>query len=289
MNLTVLINPLSGSVPTDAEAQIRAAAEEAGMTMNVVIAEADGLKAAVEACSNLRADVLGVWGGDGTIACALETLGPKGLPVLPLPGGTMNLLHRRVHTIADGAAIDWRECMLGALRDGCVAEINAGCVNGERRFYVGALFGELAGLSRAREAIREGRPITAAEEASEVGAFDLDTSLVFHEIRGEDVGMEGKATALAAFVPEGGGDNLEIGWIDPDNLAQLAGVGVEIALGDWRSANSVEYKRWPAIRIFHALESEIEATLDGEPVKLPSASLVQMMTGAARVLAAPAA
>lgn len=288
MNLTILINPMSGSVPADAEAQVSAAAEEAGVAASIVVAHPDGLKEAVEACARSRADVLGVWGGDGTVAGVLEALGPDGMPVLPLPGGTMNLLHRRVHGIADGEAIDWRACMLSALRDGSVAEISAGCVNDERRFYVGAFFGELAGLSRAREAIRGGRPIEAAESASDVGVFDLDTSLAFHEIRGEEIGMQGKATALAAFVPGGGGENLEIGWIDPDNLAQLAGVGVEIAMGDWRSANGVEYKRWPALRIFHAQNSEIEATLDGEPVKLPSASLVRAITGAARVLAAPA-
>ncbi len=289
MKLTAVINPLSGSVPADAEALLRAAAEEAGVIADVSIAEPDGLRDAIETGGRSGADALAVWGGDGSVACALEALGSAGMPVLPLPGGTMNMLHRRVHGVADGEAIDWRACLVGALRDGGETSISAGCVNDERRFYVGALFGELAGLSRAREAIREGRPLAAAEEASETGAFDLATSLAFHELNGEEAGLQGKATALAAFVPEQADDWLEVGWIDPDNLAQLAGVGLEIALGDWRSATGVVYHRWPAFRIFHARESEIETTLDGEPVRLPSASLVRIVSEAARVLAARAA
>lgn len=289
MKLGVLVNPMSGSVPVDAEMLLRAAAEEAGFAVDVTLAEADQLKDAVRTCAQSKCDVLGVWGGDGTIACALETLGAAGVPVLPLPGGTMNLLHRRVHGIAEGAPIDWRDCFSRAMSDGKIMEISAGCLNDERRFYVGALFGELAGLSRAREAIREGKPIEAAEKATDVGAFDLETRLAFHEIRGEETGMEGKATALAAFVPEDGGDNLEIGWINPDNLAQLAGLGFEIALGDWRSASGVEYHRWPSLRIFHTHEDEIEATLDGEPLRVPTASLLRIVPDAARVWAAPSA
>lgn len=287
MKLGVLVNPMSGSVPEDAESLLRAAAEEAGVVVDVTLADAHQLKDAVAACAAAKCDVLGVWGGDGTIACALETLGPAGVPVLPLPGGTMNLLHRKVHSIADGATIDWQDCFSRALTGGKIVEISAGCLNDERRFYVGALFGELAGLSRAREAIREGKPMEAAEKATEVGAFDLETRLAFHEIRGEETGMEGKATALAAFVPEDGAENLEIGWINPDNLAQLAGLGFEIALGDWRSASGVEYHRWPSLRIFHTHEDKIEATLDGEPLKVPTASLIRVIKDAARVWAAP--
>ncbi len=287
MKLTVLINPLSGSVPAEAESELVAVAEETGIELNIVMAQADKLKATLEVYAKGGEDVLAVWGGDGTIACALEAVGRDGPPILPLPGGTMNLLHRRVHGIPDGDAIDWRTCLLGALGAGRVETISAGLIDGERRFYVGALFGELAGLSRAREAIREGRPMAAAEKVGDVGAFDLATSLAFHEIQGEDIGMQGEATALAAFVPEGGGDRLEIGWIDPDNLAQLAGVGVEIALGDWRSASGVEYKRWEALRLFHAHEEMMEATLDGEPIRLRSGILVGMEAEAARVLAAP--
>ncbi len=287
MKLKVLINPHAGSVPDDPDADLMALAEEVGAKCEIVKVEPENLREQVEAAVKDGFDILAVWGGDGTIACALETVGPKGPPILPLPGGTMNLLHRRVHGVPEGTAIDWRECLRGAVDAGKIEPIGAGCVNRERRFYVGAMFGELVGLSRAREAIRDGRPITAVEQAAEVGAFDLTTSLAFHELRGEDIGMEGVATALAAFVPEPGDARLDVGWIDPDNLAELAGVGMEIALGDWRLARGVEYHQWEALRIFHAKEDEIETTLDGEPLKLRSGSLIDFMPVAAHVLAAP--
>lgn len=288
MKLKVLINPHAGSVPDDPDAELLAVAEEVSATCEILKVEPTDLKREVAAAVEQGFDILAVWGGDGTIACALETVGPDGPPILPLPGGTMNLLHRRVHSIPEGSVIDWRDCLRGAVESGKIEPIGAGCVNGERRFYVGAMFGELVGLSRAREAIREGRPISAVERAAEVGAFDLATSLAFHELRGEETGMQGVATALAAFVPEPGDARLDVGWIDPANLAELAGVGMEIALGDWRFASGVEYHRWEALRIFHAKEEEIEATLDGEPLKLRSGTLIDFMPIAAHVLAAPA-
>lgn len=287
MKLTVLINAQAGSVPESAEDEINSLAGELPASVSTVMTDAVGLRAAIQDCATSGCDVLAVWGGDGTIACALETIGREGPAILPLPGGTMNLLHRKVHAIPEGDPIDWRACLIGAVRDGKTMQLAAGRINDERSFYVGAMFGELAGLSRAREAIREGRPMAAVEQASDIGAFNLATSLAFHQLHEGETGRAGQATALAAFVPEKGMNGLDIGWIDPDSLAELAALGIEIAMGDWRAANGVEYHRWEGLRIFHATEDEIEATLDGEPVRLPSGTSVTFVPEAACVLAAP--
>ena len=80
----------------------------------------------------------GVWSGDGTVACTFENAGPDGPPILPLPGGTMNLFHKQIH----GGPCEWRECLERGLSrlDVVCSMIGVGCVafwsclrNGKRK------------------------------------------------------------------------------------------------------------------------------------------------------------
>jgi diacylglycerol kinase family enzyme/membrane-associated phospholipid phosphatase len=91
----------------------------------------DPLDAARRAASS--APVLGVCGGDGTIAAAAQTALEVGKPLLVLPGGTMNHL---THDLGIRRAADAAE----ALRRGEAAEIDIATINGQT-FLSNATFG----------------------------------------------------------------------------------------------------------------------------------------------------
>ena len=78
-------------------------------------------------------------------------MGPDGPPVLPLPGGTMNMLHQRVH----GGIADWQTCLVEAVLRRRPEIIPAVRVN-DKLVFIGAMIGRLTGLAKARETIRDG-------------------------------------------------------------------------------------------------------------------------------------
>ena len=71
-----------------------------GRRNNAVITEATG--------QNL--DVLIVFGGDGTIRTAAGACAEKGLYLIPLPGGTMNMLPRALY-----GDVAWEEALKNTL------------------------------------------------------------------------------------------------------------------------------------------------------------------------------
>lgn len=104
-------------------------------------------------------DLAVIFTGDGTLNAALDALSGWGGQVLVLPGGTQNLISRRLHGDADAAAV------LAALADGKVQVVRPGVI----RCPVGNAYAELqAGPGTAwhavREAMREGSVLGLAQE-----------------------------------------------------------------------------------------------------------------------------
>lgn len=95
MSMNCIINLTAGSVPQDAEARLRSALAALGENADIFACSGKDIKSVAH--DVLDCDRLIVWGGDGTIAGILDRAGRDGPPVLPLPGGTMNLLHKAVH------------------------------------------------------------------------------------------------------------------------------------------------------------------------------------------------
>lgn len=90
---------------------------------------------------------IAVIGGDGTAHAALETLTPLGVAAIPLPGGTMNRLSKRVFGRAN-----LEECV-AALDEGAARSLAGGRV-GQRCFFVAAGFGGWMQVQSFRERLR---------------------------------------------------------------------------------------------------------------------------------------
>jgi diacylglycerol kinase family enzyme len=112
----------------------------------VIEAEDDLDKALSDAAD--RAVVLGVCGGDGTVNAAAEVAVERGLPLLVIPGGTLNHFARAIglETVKDAVA---------AYRCGAVVRVDVACA-GERLFLNTASFGAYTELVDMRTRL-EGR------------------------------------------------------------------------------------------------------------------------------------
>lgn len=103
-----------------------------------------------------------VYTGDGTLNAVLRRLEGWGGAVLVLPGGTMNLMSRRLHGELAAEAIVATVAMGGALR--CRPSIIA-CQGGKA--YAGLLAGPGALWSQVREAMRDFDVLDMASGAAE--------------------------------------------------------------------------------------------------------------------------
>ena len=270
--LNILINPAARSVPQNAKQEIAAIAQQINVSINPIIVSPEKLQAKLTD-PVLQNDEIAVWGGDGTIACALSTV-KKGTHILPIPGGTMNLLHKAVH----GASPSVRE-LLDAYSKGTLArsEIPTGEINGHS-FYVGVICGHLAELATVREALRKGQPITALSELFASNSFDLSNKLAaVCEYKGtRNVERDG-IVALAAFLRSDHSAPFEIGALNSDTIFDMTTTALEALLDGWENASSIDSFYSERLEV-SSDDDEIPVTIDGELHQLSAPLLVTETT-----------
>lgn len=252
----VIVNAQSRTVPKDYEPQIHMIFEPIDCEAHIVdfqdALDADNLSAALEKTTGFVV----VWGGDGTICWALDCLEGR-RAVLALPGGTMNLVHKRIH----GDLHDWKMLLTDALHGrGTNINLRGGVAN-ERLFFVATLLGRLTRLTETREAVREGDAFKALGTLANSNAFDTEDILNVRD-------LEDRATGAAIFHSEDDDDAaFDVGIINPDNTAELMATAIEIGLKDWRDAHRVQSTQRNEIEI-ESDRATVPASIDGEAVEL---------------------
>ena len=93
------------------------------------------------------ADVIGVSGGDGSINCAAQVALDHNLPLVVLPGGTLNHLARDI-------GIDNEDAAIQAVKDGDAIQMDVASIDGQI-FLNTASFGAYAHLVDAREKLED--------------------------------------------------------------------------------------------------------------------------------------
>ncbi|MDQ6650344.1 MAG: phosphatase PAP2 family protein [Actinomycetota bacterium] len=137
--LVAVINPAAG---TAGPALLEKLRERLPGAEVVELAEGADLSAALEKAAG-RARVLGVAGGDGTINAGARAALAAGLPLLVLPGGTLDHFARDLGLADVDAAID-------ALQAGTAVRVDVAEIDG-RPFLNTASFGGYSALVDARE------------------------------------------------------------------------------------------------------------------------------------------
>lgn len=254
MKFKAIINTHSGSVPDSAEDELRSVVEASGHTVEIHTVDGETLE---DCCRNelaSKCDGVIAWGGDGTLACVLNYCGKNDLPVLPLPGGTMNLLVKRIH----GVFQSWKEVLERAIeaeRQVVIPAIRCG----DHQFYVGMLAGKLTQLTQTREHIRDGELTGAIKTLIENDTFNFETAMTL-----DHAGGSVSATAAGIFVPDAPERGMELITIDPESIADLLKIGLESLYADWDQVSGVQHALVNELHISMSGETSVPVTFDGE-------------------------
>ncbi len=269
MQRLLIVNPSSGTDSPTTE-ELRAAAEERGVRVHL-LQDGDDLPAVAR---EARADVLGMAGGDGSLAAVADVAIEQDVPFVVVPWGTRNHFARDV-------GLDRNDPLaaLAAFDDGLEHRVDVGRV-GERLFLNNVSLGLYARLVHRREHHRRRRDALARLRALLLTLRDRRRLQRF-TIDGETV----RARLVLVANNHYALDLLSLGERDrlDDGLLHLyVPHGFRRITWDERTCDELE---------IGAPQPRIRTAIDGEPVELETPLRFRIEPGALRVLvpAAPEA
>jgi len=225
-----------------------------------------------------KLEVLIVLGGDGTIRTAAETCAEKGSYLIPLPGGTMNMLPRALY-----GDVAWEESLKNTLAAPSLKVLSGGRIAG-KQFLIAAIVGAPALLAEPRESMREGNIVDAVEKGSVAFRTMFETKIQYL-ISGE---MKGEAEGVALSCPlisEQMSDSeqaLEAAVIDVKSAAEVVRLATTAAFGKWRYDRHILLTKTKRVNVQSS--KDIPATLDGERVSLGRSAEIDFVSRALTVL-----
>ena len=240
--------------------------------------ESDQIERAFAEVATQKPEVLVVLGGDGTIRTAAEACTGTDTYLLPLPGGTLNVLPRALY--GDSS---WQEALKETLANPLTKELSAGRV-GDKLFFVAAVVGAPGLWMEAREAIRKGDILNAVGKAGVAFEAMFDTTIQYF-ISPE---VSGKAEVVAIICPlvsEQLSDSeqaLEAAAIDVENATELLGLATAAAFGKWRDDESVTLTKTHQVTV--QSKKDIPLFLDGERVKVGKKAEISFVPNAVNVI-----
>lgn len=200
-------------------------------------------------------DILCVFGGDGTTHSVVTTACGWGGAVLVLPGGTMNMLAKRMHGDVAAPEIIQRlaEAPLRTVRP-CVIHSRHGIG------LTGALAGPGTVWNEVREAMRTRNIMEFVSTARE--AISQSTTGPKVTCAEADCGREEGYAAITVTPRDGG---LEANGYYADSLADFAGQGIALLNRDFRDGPHDELGVHPKLRLVCPTGEPMGLLIDGEP------------------------
>lgn len=262
MQLFLIVNPRSGTDSPSAE-ELRDAARERGITVHF-LEEGDDLQALARGAG---ADVLGMAGGDGSLAAVAEVAIEQDIPFVCVPFGTRNHFARDL-----GLDRDDPIAALAAFNDGIERRVDVGRAGG-RLFLNNVSLGLYALLVHRRERHRRRRDALARLRA---------LALVAREHRGKErFTIDGETVSARLLLVACNAYSLELLSIgererlDEGKLHLYVPHGVRRVTWDERSG---------ARFTIDAPSHSLRAAVDGEPARLEAPMEVSIEPLALRVL-----
>jgi diacylglycerol kinase family enzyme len=225
-----------------------------------------------------KLEVLIVLGGDGTIRTAAEACAAHASYLIPLPGGTLNMLPRALY-----GDLSWEDALTNTLAAPSVKVLSGGRT-ADKQFFVAAIVGAASLWAELRESIRERDFLDAIEKGSVAFQKTFETKMQYL-ISGE---VKGEAEAVALICPlisEEMSDSdqaLEVAVIDVNNTAEVIGLVTAVAFGKWRDDKNVLLTK--ARQVAVQSTKDIPARLDGERVNLGGSAQIDFVSKAVRVI-----
>lgn len=195
------------------------------------------------------ADTIAVFAGDGTISSVVAKMAGWSGTVLPLPGGTMNMLARRLHGDATAPEI------IGRFGGGIVHRAHPTVLVSRHAVgLTGALAGPGTAWAEVREAMREPTIKSLVDTASEAISSSAGGSKVV--CKDADCGREEGYTAITLTPRE---DGIEGNGYYTESLVDFARHGMALLQRDFRNGPHESLGRHERLTI---------ACPDGEPMGL---------------------
>jgi diacylglycerol kinase family enzyme len=279
LKVGVLINTSSGSYDSESEQKMLSILTGAGVVEpKVWCGEAKEMERFFAEAAGQKLEVLIVLGGDGTIRTAAEACAEKGSCLIPLPGGTMNMLPRALY-----GNVSWEESLKKTLTAPSIKVLSGGRV-ANKRFFIAAIVGAPALWTQPRESMREGNIADAIKKGSVAFRRMFETK-VQYLISG---GAKGETEAVALICPlisEEMSDSeqaLEAAIIDVESAAEVIGLATTAAFGKWRDDRNILLTKTKRVNVQSS--KEIPAALDGEKVNLGGSAEIDFVSKALTVL-----
>lgn len=203
-------------------------------------------------------DLLIIYGGDGSALTAARLATKHDIPILPLPGGTMNILHKKLY-----GSKDWLEILSGCLKVPKIEDHCAGFVNADM-FLVAAIIGAPARLAVAREAARD-MDIAGTAEGIATTVDGLTTEDAFNLMCGDNPSKQANllhitCPHMSAFATHD--DQFEIVDLALESYADLVGLGLRTITTNWRNFEGAHVQFNRELKVDGG--KNIDVLLDGE-------------------------
>ncbi|HYE23444.1 MAG TPA: diacylglycerol kinase family protein [Candidatus Paceibacterota bacterium] len=279
LKIGAVLNTASGSCSNESVAEMEAILQEYELTpVRIWCSASDELHLAFAEVAKRDLDVLIVLGGDGTIRSAAELCTPEGPLLIPLPGGTMNVLPKALYGTGS-----WQEILRSVLMAPTVKRISGGEVAGHR-FFIAAVCGAPALWTHVREALRA-RNIGEMIEHGKVALSHMFADKIHYQFNEMH---EGDTEALTVTCPlvssslESDRDVFEAAVIDVNDAGEVLALATAAAFGQWREAKQVAIVRTRSVTV--SSRENIPIILDGETVDVGTEVSIQFLKEAFDVL-----
>ena len=255
--LIAVLNTGSGSCDVHSAGRIGEIFVEGGLAHAEVLSVGpEDLEKALDDAAS-KADVVVVLGGDGTIRTAAEKCGKAGKLLIPLPGGTMNMLPHALY-----GDVHWDNALAATLAAPELREVSGGQVEGQPFFCV-AILGAPSLWADAREAVRRGRLVEALERS--LTAIRRSSEALDYQLGDQ---LSGTAEAVAVICPlvsralSEDERSLEAAAVEPVPAGAMFRLAFHAIFDDWRRDPAVSLARVKTVRVRG--HGRVPVILDGE-------------------------
>jgi diacylglycerol kinase family enzyme len=279
LKVGAIINTSSGSCDLGSEQKMLGILTGAGLVESKTwCGEGDKMERFFAEAARQKLDIFIVLGGDGTIRKAAQACTETSPYLIPLPGGTMNVLPRALY-----GDLSWEEALKNTLAAPSAKILSGGRVVNEQ-FFVAAIVGAPALWIQARESVREGNVIDLIEKGR-VALQKMFGTKVRYLISEE---MKGEAEAVLLICPliseemSGSEQAFEAAVVEVENAAEVIRLATAAAFGKWRDDKKIHLTK--TTRLAVQSSKGIPATLDGESVNLGMRAEFDFVSRAVTVL-----
>lgn len=265
----IVCNPNSGSNDEQVLAELEQALAETGFNLTRRICFPDENLPKPAELDAEQIDILAVFAGDGTIHSVVTGLYGWNGAVLVLPGGTMNMLSKRLHGDIPAVEIARKLTAPGAMRRVRPKLI----VSRHDDSLTGILAGPGAIWNEVREALRAANLLQMVSTAREAIAYSTNGPKVV--CAGVDGAREGGYAAITVTPHEGG---LDVKGYYAETLADYAGQGVALLNRNFRDGPHDDLGIFPEVRLVCPEGEPMGLLIDGEPFDGENEELFRMGT-----------